>query len=228
MTDIGYYHTSLATHEIVVSKIGREVEIRTGSYGIVDKRAAGTGTYGNAPHTTTVGDSIMTHGTHTEQRLHATQKSYGVLLRRQMSHHTESDRVIGRRRLQHTHLTDPYHFAHTPAHAAARTVEIGMACVKSYAAAYGTLDTTFDVRCRIEPLQCVEHYRVVSDYQIATFGLGLVEHSLSNIDGEKSAMHFIVITSHYKAGIIIRLLQRQRSEPFDSLSYISDLHSLKQ
>ena len=62
------------------------------------------------------------------------------------------------------------------------------------------------------------------DYQIAPRLFRLIQHLFGHIDGQQRLMHFVLGPSHDETGIVIRLLQTERSISFDHFGNILDFH----
>ena len=99
-----------------------------------------------------------------------------------------------------------------------------MTGVERYSPADRPLDAPLHIRGRIEPLEGMENDRMVRDYQIAPRLFRLIQHLFGHIDGQQRLMHFVLGPSHDETGIVIRLLQTERSISFDHFGNILDFH----
>ena len=203
MAHIGYYHASLAAHEVVISQIGRQIEVGLRGESIANERAAGARTYGHATYAAAWRYAVVAYGTHRECLLYASQEICGILLLYKLAYGAEACRRVGGKWLQHRNAAKAYLLGQMPAHAVRRAVEIGMAGVQSDAAAYGALDAALDVGGRVEALHGVEDYGVVRYYDVASVSLGLVEHLLGNVYGQQRMVHLLLVSPDDQPRVVV-------------------------
>ena len=99
-----------------------------------------------------------------------------------------------------------------------------MAGVEGDAATDRPLHAPFDVSGGVEPLEGMEHQRMVGQDQVAPLPFGLVHHLVRHIDGDQRPPHLVLRATDDQPGIVIRLLQSERSETLDHVGYRFDLH----
>ncbi len=111
-------------HKVIITQIGRQIDVRTRLSSIVDKRTTRACADGNLANLR-LHDIAMAQRLHIETLHHATHEIPALFECRQFAHNTKTC-TFGICRLHDRNILQTQHLRHAPAHAIGCGVEIGM------------------------------------------------------------------------------------------------------